>query len=303
MHVQPIASTMRKRGRKTARAHVAVAVAPKSWSPLTAPMPEIGRMSRADGEFPVDEARARADAAKTLAQIDFSKRDLMLWVPGTDGHEVDSTFARARAYAAQPSDSVSLSAVDYMSTWDLRTSCPTGIATLKLVLAGIKARLGADMANHRVMLGGLSQGAWIIGEVMADRRYSDIVQRAVLMGHPWLAAHQYNSGQDPRVRVVNHFDDQVTLPVAGSAADGLDTMAAIHTGHLSSHLPEAIRAIAHNPHHGWLLARGYTYEWPIFKGIWQDAHNYLEDMLRGYVYLATGAFVPSDRQVYGSLDH
>jgi hypothetical protein len=267
-------------------------------------------VSRAEGEFRVDEARARRDADAALAKIDFSKRDIVLWVPGTDGHEVDPYFLRSGEYTSRAGDSISVSAVDYVSTWELRDSCPTGIVTLKLVLQGIKDRLGDKIGDHHILLGGLSQGAWVIGEALADKQYGDIVERAVLFGHPWLAAHQYNSGQDPRVRVVNHQDDQVTLPVAGSAADGLDAMAAVRMGRLKTSLPLLLRTIAKNPHHGWLLAKGYTYEWPIFKGIWKDAHNYNNDIVRGYVYLKTGAMVPGAPagripeypQVFGSLD-
>jgi len=40
----------------------------------------------------------------------------------------------------------------------------------------------------------------------------------------------------------------------------------------------------------------------VFKGIWQDAHDYRDDMLRAYVFLQTGKYVPSARQFYGSLD-
>jgi hypothetical protein len=276
-----------------------------AWSALTAPMPDVGPVSRAEGEFPVNEAKARADAALALSRIDFSKRNIMIWVPGTEFHTIDSYFQKARDFERQPGDDLSLSVMDYTSTWDLRHSCPTGIATLKLVLEGIRQRLGADLPNHVVTLGGHSQGAWVIGEALADPTYANFVKRAVLFGHPWLAAHQYNSGQDPRVRVINHFDDQVTLPISGSAADGLDTMANLRQGHLSGNVGLLVRTVVHNPHHGWLLLKGYTYDWPVFKGIWHDAHNYEDDMLRGYVYLQTGNYVPqvtSDRQVYGSLD-
>ncbi|MBC7460583.1 MAG: hypothetical protein H7287_04410 [Thermoleophilia bacterium] len=266
------------------------------------PLPDVGAVSRATGRFVVDEARARRDANAALARIDFSKRDIMLWVPATDGHAIDSYFQRAHDFATTRAGDVSLSVVDYVSTWELRQSCPTGIATLKLVLAGIRERLGADLRHHDVTIGGMSQGAWIVGEVMADPKYADFVKRAALMGHPWLAAHQYNSGQDRRVRVVNNPDDQVTLPVVGSAADGLDSMAAVHMGRLSSSLALLARTIAKNPIHGWLLAKSYTYTWPLFKGLWQDQHNYDNDMVRGYVYLETGAYVPSQKQFYGSLD-
>lgn len=265
-------------------------------------LPDVGKVSVATGPFTVDEARARRDADKALAQIDFSKQHIMLWLPGTDAHAIDPYFDRGFQLLSKPSDSVSLVTVDYVSTWELRQSCPTGIATLKLVMQGIRDRLGADLKHHTVTLGGVSQGAWVVGEIMADPAYSDFVARAVLLGHPWLAAHQYNAGQDPRVRVVNHFDDQVTLPVAGSASDGLDSMAAVRMGRLGSSLGLLARTIAKNPHHGWLLAKTYTYDWPVFKGIWQDPHNYDNDMMRGVTYLKTGAYVPSERQVYGTLD-
>src|SRR5690606_29230316 len=133
-----------------------------------------------------------------LASIDFSKRDIGLWGPGTDSLEVRPSFPAAPD--AADTRTVSLTHLTYEASWNRRRSVPTPAASSQLALEERKRRGG----NHRVLLAGESQGAWIIGEAMADPHVGSVVDRAALLGHPWLAAHQYADSQDSRVKVVNH---------------------------------------------------------------------------------------------------
>ena len=50
---------------------------------------------QAGGPFPVDMARARADARNTLNSIDWSKKDIVIFVPGTSNHTVSPWFEAA----------------------------------------------------------------------------------------------------------------------------------------------------------------------------------------------------------------
>jgi hypothetical protein len=243
---------------------------------------EVKSPSKAGGEWTVDWERAHADARKVLDAIDFSKRDIVIWAPGTSNHGPHKAFEAAvrEAYAGEGSNLVAL---EYEATWHLRRSLPTGIATMRLVLEGIRARGG----DHRVLLSGESQGAWIIGEVLADPAVSNVVDRAVLLGHPWLAAHQYDRGQDPRVRVINHAGDQVTLPVRGNPTDGLDAMLAIRTLDLSK-AGSLIKAIAMNPDHGVTMLANIAFALPFVKSLLKNPHVYDGEMTRAVEYLRHG---------------
>lgn len=243
---------------------------------------DVPSPSKAGGEWTVDWERAHADAQKTLDAIDFSKRDIVIWAPGTSNHGPHPSFEAAVREAFRGAGS-NLVALECESSWHLRRSLPTGIATMRLVLEGIRARGG----DHRVLLGGESQGAWIIGEVLADPVVSKVVDRAVLLGHPWLAKHQYDRGQDARVRVINHGGDQVAMPVKGNPSDGVDAMIAIHTRDLSR-LGSLVKAITANPLHGVKLLGNLAYAMPFLKNLLKDPHAYHGDMTRAVEYLRHG---------------
>lgn len=227
----------------------------------------------------MDWAQATRDAQRTLAGIDWSKRDIVLWVPGTSQSSVQPSFAREVA-ASWPSSDVSLARVHYQASWNIRPSVATGIATMRLVLAGIAAHTG----NHRVMLAGESQGAWIIGEAIADPALRRVVDRAVLLGHPWLAAHQYVDGHDPGVQVLNNFGDLVTLPLNGDPTRGLDAMVAIHTGQLSK-LPLVVRSVVENPQQGWKLLGTLRFAIPGIRSLWKNPHDYSDRMREAVGFL------------------
>ena len=250
---------------------------------------EVTSPSKAGGEWTVDWERAHADAQKTLDAIDFSKRDIVIWVPGTSNHGPHKAF-EAAVRDAYKGDGSNLVALEYEATWHLRQSLPTGIATMRLVLEGIRARGG----DHRVLLSGESQGAWIIGEVLADPAVSKVVDRAVLLGHPWLAKHQYDAGQDPRVRVINHAGDQVVLPVRGNPTDGLDAMLAIRTLDLSK-AGSLVKAIAANPDHGVKMLANIVYALPFVKSLLRNPHVYDGEMTRAVEYLRHGS-LPMSRE-------
>lgn len=243
----------------------------------------VGPVSKAGGEWTVDWERAHADAQTVLDAIDFSKRDIVIWVPGTSNSGPHHAFEAAVRDSYRGSGS-NLVALEYEASWHLRRSVPTGVATLRLVLEGIRARGG----DHRVLLAGESQGAWIIGEAIADPAVSKVVDRAVLLGHPWLATHQYDRGQDSRVRVINHDGDQVTLPVKGSPTVGLDAMLAIRTLDLSK-AGDLVKAMASNPNHGVLMLKNLAFAIPLVKSLLRNPHVYDGEMTRAVEFLRHAA--------------
>lgn len=237
--------------------------------------------SDADGEWPVDWARARYDAERALEAVDWSKRDLYIWVPGTSNHWIHPSFEAAVRDANQATGA-SLSRIEYEASWRMRPSVATGVETMRLVLAGIAAHGG----NHRVFVAGESQGAWILGEAMSDPRLGGVVTRAVLFGHPSLALHQYTDGHDPRVTVVNNPGDMVAMPIHGNHAAALDALTGLHRAQLSK-LPALIGVMLRNPAQaGQLLAS--VGRWILPLDLWKDPHNYSAQMVEAVEWLQHG---------------
>ncbi|MEO6867159.1 MAG: hypothetical protein ABI200_03985 [Gaiellales bacterium] len=191
----------------------------------TGPRPEAAeiRAAQLPADGKVDHARATRDAERTLASIDFSKPDIVLWVPATGSHSIPSSWQDnvAKTFG----DRASLALVDYPANANFNSSVATGQETLKLVLAGIAERDG----NHRVSLAGHSQGAWVIGDTIDDPTVGRIVDKAILYGHPAPARVDWSRGLDPRVQQVDDPADPFTWEVVGGR-QALDAIAELHEG-------------------------------------------------------------------------
>lgn len=225
-----------------------------------------------------DQNRARYDAQILLESIDWSKSDIVIWVPGTSNHTMHPAFESAARDAWK--GQASIVKMDYEASNEFRRSVSTGVETLRLVLAGIAARGG----NHKVYLAGESQGAWVIGEAMSDTVRARIVKRAVLLGHPAVARTQYPDGSDRRILRINHKGDLVATPVRGSVDTAIDGMSAIQTKNIAK-LGTIIKATSANPGHlGRMLLGGLRW----LTGDWiADPHNYSADMTRAVEFLLT----------------
>ncbi|MBC7461366.1 MAG: hypothetical protein H7287_08385 [Thermoleophilia bacterium] len=254
---------------------------------------DLDAISQARGPWEVDVERADRDAEQVLRAIDFARRDIFIWAPGTRARHVHPAF-RSALRAAQPDagegNRASLTPLLYEASWHIRRSAPTGMLTLKRVLQGIRTRLAASSTEHNVYLAGESQGAWIIGEMMADADVGDVATRAVLMGHPMLAGHEYVNGEDDRVVVINNQLDQVTLDVRGDPSDCLDAMIAMRTLQFARprHLPNTVRALTSNWDHVGLMLLSIGYQVPRVRNVLRDPHDYSSDMARAVDYLYTG---------------
>lgn len=284
MHVGGVAHIRRKGGASAhgaANAHNSHPQLPATpMPPAPAPLP-AQTISIAGGDWPVDTYRAHHDAKLLLDGIDWTKRDIVVWVPGTSNHTIHRGFETAVREGWLNAD-VSLNRMEYEASWNMRPSTATGVETLRLILAGIAAQGG----NHRVLLAGESQGAWIIGEAMADPMLKHVVDRAVLLGHPFLAKHHYEDGKDPRVIEINHRHDQVSQEVKGDPAKALDAMVAIHQMQIGK-IGTVLGALAANPFHGVLLL-GTGMRALLPKGWIVDPHDYTGDMPRVVEFLQFG---------------
>jgi hypothetical protein len=253
-----------------------------------APIPAIpgtwAHPSKVGGTWSADAVRARHDAQTVLNSIDWSKRDIVIWVPGTDNRTIHSSFDQA-VRASWADGGVSLAKLDYEASWNMRRSVATGIATLKLVLAGIAAHGG----NHRVMLAGESQGAWIIGEAAADPMLRSVIHRAVLLGHPFVARTHYEDGRDPDIVEINRQGDQVATPIRGDIDNAFAAMLAIHQKQFWK-LPAVVKALAQNPLHGWLLLASALRALPGATFLSPNPHDYSTQMTAAVEYLRNGRF-------------
>src|SRR4051812_36804331 len=92
-----VVAARRPSAMRAARPAVPAPLPPLPAVQLPATM-QLGRFSRAEGPWQVDWRRAHTDAQAALDAIDFSKPEIMLWIPGTDGKGVLPVFDRAVRY-------------------------------------------------------------------------------------------------------------------------------------------------------------------------------------------------------------
>lgn len=194
------------------------------------PRPPAHAVRAAELELPgtPDLARARADAERTLASLDFSKPHLTLWVPATGSHSIPRDWREA-VQRGEEGPRTSLALVDYPASANFNDSVATGMETLRLVLAGISER----GANHRVTVAGHSQGAWVIGDAVDAPELARSVDRVLLYGHPAPARVDWAAADDPNVRQVDDPADPFTFPLDGGR-DALRSIDELHDGRTTS---------------------------------------------------------------------
>jgi hypothetical protein len=232
---------------------------------------------------PVDMARATADANRVLAAIDWSRRDIVVWVPGTDGTTFMPKFAEGMRAAWQPGEGSAVS-LDYQATWHLDTSEPTGEAALRLLLAGIEAHAG----QHRVLLAGLSQGAWIISDVLADPRYRRTVTRAIMFGHPQVSLKHFHDDEDPQVREISHPNDIIAMPITGPRERAIEAMTALQTGAILPNLGLILSVVLANPKVGTEAIVGRLRGMHLLPKAKVDNHDYDAEYGEGAKWLHDG---------------
>ena len=252
-------------------------------------LPRMGTPTIAGGEWPVNLRAAERYARKTLSQIDWSKRDIVLFVSGTADPgvvaKVDPDFAGA-AQSIWAEGGMSLHLLRYESSWDIRESVSTGIHAMRLVLAGIAAHKG----NHRIFVAGLSQGSWVAGEALADPRARAVVDRAVLIAHPSIAKHHYEAGEQPNVLEITDKWDRVAMPLKpGTEQHAMAAFLALKK-FKPTDIPLLGRAMLANPKPGLLslfAAIRESLPKPI-QAVLPDPHHSDRYMLRAANYLRTG---------------
>ncbi|MCW2974314.1 MAG: hypothetical protein JWN72_2587, partial [Thermoleophilia bacterium] len=227
---------------------------------------------------------AKKNAAATVAKIDWSKPDILIWVPGTGVHKLDTTWTKGAA--KQFGERASVVMVDYPASQDFRGSASTGMETLRLVLAEVAKQGG----NHRVMVGGQSQGSMVVADTIADPAVHAAVDRVMLYGNMGLALNHYDDGHDPKVVELNDAHD----PIRHSGAVREQFMNAMHakeTGIKLKDIPDLVVGVVGN-----LNLVGYWQTMANDTARWDksDPHQYTAQHKAGLEWLDTGTVAPGE---------
>lgn len=243
----------------------------------------IPAFTPAGGTFSIDWDAAQRFAQQTLAQLDLGRRDIVLYAPGTGSTEMYQPLSDAlRAAFAVAGRPFSVATLKYAASAEFRSSVPTGIAALRLVLAAIAAHPG----DHRVTLVGISQGAWIGAEVLADPAVRPIVERAVLVARPSASRHRFDRGEDPSIIEFAHHDDFAVRPFKGDPTLMLDATISLLTKGIGGSLPLVARAIAQDPGLALSLVRLLALDAPLVGKLLRNPHDYEREMPAVAAYLA-----------------
>lgn len=198
-----------------------------------------------------------------------SLKDIILWVPGTSSHHVNTMFA---ASLSAFGDKATL--VDYMASWDLEASIPDGVAKLTAAL-DVAAR--ARKKGQRILVAGESQGALLISILLSKPRYRSIIDKAVLLGHPGISKDHFHDPND-KVLEINHKNDPATFDLSVSSSDVIDAVSKlIGKGDLSA-IPFFLGLIFKMPMQAALASVVFLHKVPFLSWLAPDSHNYSGDM-------------------------
>lgn len=253
----------------------------------------IPAFTPAHGTFELNWDAARRYAQQTLAALDFSKRDLVIYVPGTGSTQMYGPLEQALQGAfTKAQRPYSVATLQYEASAQFRQSVPTGIAALRLVMAAIAAHPG----QHRVTLVGISQGAWIGAEVLADASLRKIVDRAVLVARPSTSLHRFDRGEDSAVIEFSHPSDFAIREIKGDPTKALDTSIALLTGGIVKAFPNVLSALSRDPSLIVPLLRLLLLQAPVIGGLFPNPHDYEKEMPLVAAYLAGAALGSTPRR-------
>jgi hypothetical protein len=198
-------------------ARIAGAIAPAKPSALQDFAHDVDQLFLPPRPLPSPATRAQ----ELIDSIDWTQPLIVIWIPGTGGHEIPEHVAKLLRDAGGPA----AHGMSYQATWRLRDSVPDGEATLRAVLELVARH---KRPGQRVVLVGESQGAWIISSLLREPRFAALIDRASLVAHPSMSpAHVHEStSTDVRlgstVREFNGTTDVVTRETGKSAEAAID---------------------------------------------------------------------------------
>lgn len=208
--------------------------------------------------------------------LDRTKDWILVWVPGTKGHEVHPGFQAAVDRVL--GDRAQTLCVHYPASIDFEESEGEGRAVLDAMLREIAAE---KLDFQRVAVAGSSQGSWVIDDAL-DLQSFDVVHKAVMFGLP------AESPPLPRTnkrffQVINHPYDAVTMPWIGNEQRIIHHASQAVEGKWW-HLLPLLGYVLMNPIQTWLLV-GLTLTHYRFPRL--SPHDYTPEMPLAVKWLTT----------------
>lgn len=220
--------------------------------------------------------------AVKVPKIDFSKDTIVIWVPGTNDRHIPQHFI---THINKTFKNNTIVLADYLASWNFSESIPHGIFTLSAIFDYIKKN---KKKSTKILVAGQSQGALIVGELLAKKDYFDLVDRAVLFSHPGVSKHHYEGIS--KVAEFNNKYDFTTFEWGDADKDKIiKAVDSLMTGDLTKSL-YLLKVGLSNPLNTAWLGISSLRLLPVFKGIpsfhevsdesYKKAVAYLKDGLR-----------------------
>lgn len=215
---------------------------------------------------------------RPIPYIDMSKDTIVIWVPGTSNHDIHPRFKyHADLYWGS---NASLVLTRYMASWHLSHSIPDGFQNLKAIVDYVIKR---KRPGQRIVLAGESQGALIIGELMARPDYYRLIDKAVLLGHPGLSEVHYDN--DKKVLEINNPADPATFQWPAPAVDIISNVDKFMTKGDLGTIPFFLRTAIAAPLLVADLVSSQVIRLPILREHIPHPHNYSSRMEEAVLWL------------------
>lgn len=205
--------------------------------------------------------------------IDPAREHIFIWVPGTSQKGILTGFQKAVDDLLNGSAQVLH--VQYPAAWNFSISVPMGTEALKRLLRQVHA---AKTENQKIYLAGLSQGSWIISNVIADPELRAMSTKTILFGHPGVAPNHFHEENDDDVWEVNNPGDAVTFGWDGKEQAIVDSINMFFNGKPIRGLIALFGCIVMHPKTTLLIIELLLFKLPIFKDKRLSPHDYTGQM-------------------------
>lgn len=205
-----------------------------------------------------------------VPHIDFSKDNIVVWVPGTSMHHMPEALRHQLIRQFGPT--ASLATLNYLANWKFTESMPNGMETLKATLDLIKRK---KRPGAKVYLIGLSQGALLISDLLTNPIYNSMITKVALMGHPGIAGSHAHLLGASKVKEYNNFMDPATLEWRGDSVRIIKSIDNFMRGNVLGAL-YLLKVAVHNPAYVGALAVLGMKKLPFYSQVTRlpDPHDY-----------------------------
>lgn len=216
---------------------------------------------------------------RAVPYVDMSKDIIVIWVPGTSNHDIHPRFKmHAELHWG---DRAELVLSDYAASWNFSASIPDGFRHLKSIVDHV---LKNKRPDQKILLAGESQGALIIGELLARPEYYNAITKAVLIGHPGISEKHYEAGDD-KVLEINNPTDPATFEWPVGAVEVLVNIDKLFTKKDMGTIPFFLKTAVSAPLFAANLVATQLNRLPIIREYFPHPHNYTTRMYEAILWL------------------